>query len=334
MLRLNELDIPARLSPVMPRWMAEVLTALLVLVGVLAVRLVIDLTLPGAAPFSLLFPASLIAVLLAGWRAGVMVFVSGALFAWYFVFPGAGFSLNSSAQGISLVFVALAGGLEIFIAQVFRDIAHEASQERAAKLAERELLLSELNHRMKNNFQMVASLLELQRKRAGSDAARTALGDAVNRVMGIANAHRNLYVAGDSVTSVDVGAYLEDLCGHLQEALFAGRLVKLECRAVNVEMERDKAVALGLIVNELVTNAAKHAFEDEIAGTVQVAFEPNGDGWRLTVSDDGKGLPDIAAAKASKGLGRGLVEGFAKQAGGTLSIGSGPGATFVLEMGR
>lgn len=331
MLRLSELDVPARLSPVMPRWAAEVLTALVVSIGAGALRLLADLAVPGLAPFALLFPTGLIAALLAGWRAGALAFFGGELYAWYFLYPPAGFAVENASQAGNLIVIALSGALMLYVAESFRGSSVHAAAERAAKLEERELLLAELNHRMKNNFQMVASLLELQKNRAKSETEKAALNEALGRVMGIAQAHRNLYSHGEDVTSIDVGAYLTDLCGHLAEALFMGRMIRLDCRAEQGSMERDRAVALGLIVNELVTNAAKHAFEEGVGGVITVEFERTHPGWRLTVKDDGKGLP-ADYGKSKRGLGRGLVDGFARQARGELTIEKGPGAAFVLEM--
>ena len=331
MLRLSELDVPARLAPVMPVWVAEVLTALVVSVGAGVLRLLADLMIPGLAPFALLFPAGLIAALLAGWRAGALSFYGGLLYAWYFIYPPAGFAVENISQAGNLAVIALSGALILVIAQTFRDSASQAAAERAAKLEERELLLSELNHRMKNNFQMVASLLQLQANRAKTEPEKAALAEALNRVMGIAQAHRNLYAAGDGVSSIDVGAYLTDLCGHLAEALFVGRMIRLDCHAEPAPMGRDRAVAVGLIVNELVTNAAKHAFDEGVGGTIAVTLAATEGGWRLTVRDDGKGLPgDYARSK--RGLGRGLIDGFSRQAGGTLTVETGPGAAFTLEM--
>jgi two-component sensor histidine kinase len=330
MRRLSEIDLPA-MAPGVPAWVVDIATAL-VCVGIMViVRLALDTTAPGAAPFALLFPFALTATLFSGWRAGALVFFGGQIAAWYYVLPPAGFALHTPQQATSIILVAVAGALMLAVAQAFRDSAKRAGAERAAKLEERELLLRELNHRVTNNFQMVASILQLQANRTRDESAKAALGGALNRVMSISQAHRNLYLGGDDVAKVDMRVYLEDLCRNLAEALFLGDLVTLRCEAWPALMERDRAVALGLIVNELVTNAAKHAFTDGRTGHIQVTFEPAEQGWRLTVADDGKGLP-IDFAKNRAGLGRGLIEAFARQAAGELRLGAGLGAIFILEL--
>ncbi len=331
MQRLSEIDLPA-LAPGTPVWIIDLATALFCFGMMAVVRIVLETFVPGAAPFALLFPFGLLAVLLSSWRAGMLVFFGGLLAAWYFVLPPSrSFGDLTVAAEASVIVIAITGGLTLILAQIFRDSARRAARERAAKLEERELLLRELNHRVINNFAMVSSLLQMQASRAEDPGAKDALDKALTRVMSISQAHRNLYAPGGEAARIDMGVYLDDLCRSLAEGLFLGDIVTLECHAASVSMERDRAVAIALVVNELVTNAAKHAFTDGAGGRIVVTFEPAERGWRLIVADDGKGLPDDYRS-ARHGLGRGLVEAFARQAGGSLKASSGPGATFVLTL--
>jgi two-component sensor histidine kinase len=330
MQRLSEIDLPA-LAPKVPPIVIDIVTALFCFGAMVVLRLVLQSVIPGSAPFALLYPFGLIATLLSSWRAGALTFYGGLIGAWYLVLPPMGFELEGAADAARLAINACSGAATLAIAQLFRDSAKRGAAERAVKLEERELLLRELNHRVTNNFSMVASLLQMQASRAAEPAAKAALTSALNRVMSVSQAHRNLYASGHDMGRVDMAVYLEDLCRNLAEALFLGDIVALDCRAAHASMVRDRAVAIGLVVNELVTNAAKHAFSEGRTGSIRVTFEPAGQGWRLTVSDDGKGLPPDYQ-KTRNGLGRGLVEAFARQAGGVLSIADGPGATFVLDL--
>lgn len=330
MQRLSEIDLPA-LAPGVPPLAVDAATALLCLGVMVILRIVLDSVAPGAAPFALLYPFALVATLLSSWRAGALAFFGGLLAAWYYVMPPEGFVIGGYPDVMRLVLITLSGAMMLAVAQVFRDSAKRAAAERAAKLEERELLLRELNHRVTNNFQMVTSLLQLQANRTADPGAKAALTGALNRVMSISQAHRNLYLTGDDMARVDMQVYLDDLCRNLAEALFLGEIVALECEAWPVSMERDRAVAIGLVVNELVTNAAKHAFTDGDPGMISVTFTPAEQGWRLMVADNGKGLPKDFA-KSRSGLGRGLVEAFARQAGGELSTWDSTGACFVLEL--
>ena len=150
-------------------------------------------------------------------------------------------------------------------------------------------------------------------------------------MLSISEAHRNLYAGGQDIACVDMAVYLTDLCANLADALLLGELVRLECSVEPGALERDRAVAVGLIVNELVTNAAKHAFNDGKPGEIRVAFGRRPEGFRLTVEDNGRGLP-ADYATAGHGLGRGLVEAFTRQAGGQLTVGKGPGAKFEVDL--
>lgn len=327
---LSRIDLPARLAPVLPVWVGELITALLCLAAAGLIRLFIDAVTPGVAPFVLLFPAGLIATLVGGWRAGAATLTTAELMAWYYVIPPKGLMLKGEAQAPNLIAIFVAGLIIVAVAQVFRQAARREAAERVAKLAERDLMLRELEHRMSNNFQTVAGLIEMQLRRASHEPAKLALREALGRVISISQAHRNLY-AGEDVRTVDMGVYLKDLCANLAEALFLGELVRLECEAEPTPLDRDRAVAIGLIVNELVTNAAKHAFADGRTGQIRVAFERQPQGYRLVVEDDGQGLPADFSTRR-KGLGRGLVEAFTRQAGGSLKVSKGPGARFEVDL--
>ena len=327
---LRTIDLPARLTVVMPLWLGELVTALICLAGAGLLRFALDALTPGVAPFVLLFPATLIATLLGGWRPGAVTLAISELWAWYNVVPPRGLSFKGEAQPANLVAIAAAGAVMIAVAQAFRFGARREADQRQAKLAARDLMLRELDHRMKNNFQTVAGLIQMQLRRAADEPVREALREGLARVMSISEAHRNLY-AGEDVDAVDMAVYLKELCANLADALFLGELVRLECRVDAAALDRDRAVAIGLIVNELVTNAAKHAFVDGGPGQIRVVFDRQPHGYRLTVEDDGRGLPADFATRR-QGLGRGLVEAFTRQAGGSLTVGEGPGARFEVEL--
>jgi two-component sensor histidine kinase len=164
---------------------------------------------------------------------------------------------------------------------------------------------------MKNNFGVVMSLLDMQRRRAREAATQAALQDAALRVKGIATAHTHLYRSTAAFDRVEMKSYLENLCSILADALFLHGDIQLVCEADYALMPRDRAVSIGLIVNELVTNAAKHAFVDRASGKISVEFRVNGDNARLVVDDNGGGITEDVQGT---GLGSGLVDAFALQA--------------------
>jgi two-component sensor histidine kinase len=218
----------------------------------------------------------------------------------------------------------------IAVAEAFRWASRRIIEERSAKLAERDLLFRELNHRIKNTFAMIAGLIELQRRRAAEKVTQETLADLARRLDSIARAHHDLYRSTDAVGTIDLGAYLQDFCSNLPRALFDDGAIKLECTCASAPMERDRAIAIGLIVNELVVNAAKHAFSDSANPTISVVLKENGAGWRLIVCDNGRGLPPDG--EPSNGLGRGLIAALVRQIKGVLTRSNTPGATFQIDL--
>jgi hypothetical protein len=141
--------------------------------------------------------------------------------------------------------MVLAGAVVIAVAQLFRASSRSDAAHGRAKVAERDLMLRELEHRMKNNFQTVAALLSTQLRRATDEPAREALREALNRVTSISQAHHNLYAPGDHTQGVEMGVYLGELCDNLAEALLLGELVRLRCNIEPGALDRDRAVAIG-----------------------------------------------------------------------------------------
>ena len=316
--RLAELDLPDRLAPAVPRWLTQLGFALLCSASAEGARIVVNLIAPGSAVFALIFPAIMVATLFARWPAGLATSALSISYTYFaFFLPTA--SQRSPVNPILSVFAIVVGALlTIALADLFRRAVRRATAERDRQIADRDLFLEEFDHRVKNNFAIVAGLLDMQRRRASDPATNEALGIAAARVDSIARAHRHLYRGGQPGL-MEMQDYLGDLCKNLAEALLLRGSFRLDCDVAEVAVERDRAVSIGLIVNELVTNAAKHAFTGRESGVITVQLRKNAHGLALSVSDDGVGMPEIPATpNAGSGLGSRLIEAFARQAGGTL----------------
>ncbi|WP_084238911.1 sensor histidine kinase [Sphingomonas asaccharolytica] len=329
MARIGELDLPDRLHPAVPRWATQCGVALLCVGAAGLLRIGINALAPGAAVFALVYPAIMIATLFARWQSGLLTAVISIVYAFFFVYLPSPTTTESGPYW-TLFAVSVAAGLTISLAETFRRAVHRATAERDREIADRDLMLSEFEHRVKNNFQIVASMLDIQRRRVSDPAASEALGSALMRVDSIARAHRHLYRDGQG-SEVNVSEYLKDLCNALSDALLLRGAITLTCDADAAHIQRDHAVSIGLVVNELVTNAAKHAFPERETGTIGVSWKHLQEGgWRLTVADDGVGLPPGSRAKSKDGgLGQRLIEAFAKQIGGTLTTQSDADGTRV-----
>jgi two-component sensor histidine kinase/PAS domain-containing protein len=212
------------------------------------------------------------------------------------------------------------------IAQFFFDIT-----ERKASEARQAELFDELNHRVKNNLAMVAGLLQLQAKGSGA-AARSELLKAADRVQSIAEVHAAL-TRGAGADTVDFAAYLEELCLGLKRSLAVERGLQLGVEAEPALIKVETAIPLGMVVNELVTNAVKYAYLGDESGKIDVGFKRDGGALVLTVRDEGRGLPKEATGTGG-GLGMRLVRSLVDQVGGELSILEGAGARFEIRLGE
>lgn len=322
MTRIEKYDLPDRFAPNIPHWLTQICFGIFCAVVIGILRVGIDLIAPGAAPFALVFPAILFATLFGRWPAGLVTALLSIGYAY-------GFLYQAAAGPMPLVNVAVISTgalLTIAIADIFGRAVRRAAAERDREIADRDLFLAEFDHRMKNNFMIVGGLLDMQKRRSGDPATIAALEAAQSRVDSIARAHMHLYRDGAAKPgSVEIHDYLNDLCAALAEALFLRGGIVLTCDVAEAKVPRDRAVSIGLIVNELVTNAAKHAFPGRATGRISVDFAPRpGGGWTASVSDDGVGLP---AAPNPGGLGSRLIDAFARQAGGRITTESDPTGT-------
>lgn len=228
-------------------------------------------------------------------------------------------------------FVRLADGSERLIGALY-DISdrkrHE--QERETALRQQEVLLKELNHRVKNNLQMVSSVLQLQAARLGDGGAREQFSRAIERIQTISDLHAQLGI-NDGLGPIDFGEYLQELSGKLRNSVLVEGLVELRCQTVRCEIDLDRAVPLGLIVNELVTNSIKHAFPDGSSGRISISLQWGGaDELVLAVSDTGIGARPVS--KQGRGLGTQLIEGLSRQVRATLETRQEAGLTTVIRI--
>jgi two-component sensor histidine kinase len=213
---------------------------------------------------------------------------------------------NVTPHILAIGVFSLVGGCLVFLAEGFRTAltkAHAAQQ--AANL-----LLQEMSHRVKNKFSMITSIIFLQARNSAPDVRR-ALEDVAARVNVMATVHNYLQLSRHDGL-IDMAEYLPGLCEALREALCGPRPITLTVRAIPEHLPADKALTAGLIVNELVTNAFKYAFDPNRPGAVVVELSPSESGLDLSVTDNGRGL----TADHQTGLGTRLVNVLAAQLGG------------------
>jgi PAS domain S-box-containing protein len=231
---------------------------------------------------------------------------------------------------ITAVFDA-SGRLEGF-AKVTRDFSERRrhDDELRKSLREREVLLQEVHHRVKNNLQVISSLINMQLRRLDKGPMRDAFEETQTRVLAMALIHEKLYQSKDysRVPFADYGRSLAQNVFHATG--MATHEIQLDLAIDDVSLSLDRAIPCGLLINELMTNALKHAFRDR-SGTLRVALERQDDGaLRLTVADDGIGLPAGFEAGRATSLGLQIVNTLARQLDAQLIVERQHGSSFQL----
>lgn len=297
-----------------------------------AVRWQLDWVLPAGFPFLTFFPAVILSTFIAGLFPGVLVGVLSTAASWYFFLPPKGSFGLDPASVLALAFFVIIVGIDIVIIDVMQGALGRLKVERArsAHLAEqRELLFTELQHRVSNNLQVVAALITLQKGSLTDAQARQALSDASHRLSLIAKLNRKLHDPANA--GLDMKEFLRELCHDVSEA--AG-IKNAGCHVKGIEgvaLPADKVVPLALIVTELLNNSIEHGFAGRNAGKLHMDLQrSDADEIILTVQDNGNGLPagfDLAQAKS---LGLRIVRSLAQQIGARLEFFSDKGTTCRL----
>lgn len=202
-------------------------------------------------------------------------------------------------------------------------------REKDELLREKDVLLEELQHRIANSLTIIASIILMKARTVQSVETRLHLQDAHQRVLSIAEVQKQLHASG--LGTIEVTPYLSRLCETLATSMIG------ESRPISLKVIGDpgtatsrQAESLGLIVTELVMNALKHAFPNELrAGHIAVTYDRAGTNWKLSVSDNGIGKPDGVFAQGKSGLGTGIIKALSQQLGAQVETVAGPAGTTV-----
>ena len=208
---------------------------------------------------------------------------------------------------------------------------HECNLE--AALGRHQVLLKEMSHRVKNSLMIVSSMLQLQASDVGDPALTLHLEEAAHRVSAVARAHDQLF-HGSDIERMDLGMYVEGICKDL-DASVAHCVIHTDVE-YELEISADRAISAALIVNELITNAAKYAYQGTTGGKIWVTIAGAGDDkLSISVRDEGGGLPLGFDLAKPKGLGMRIITSFVKQLNGTVEIRRRtPGTEFVVTLPR
>ncbi|HMN06442.1 MAG TPA: PAS domain S-box protein [Flavobacteriales bacterium] len=190
------------------------------------------------------------------------------------------------------------------------DITEKKNSEKAIldSLREKEVLLKEVHHRVKNNLQIISSIFNLQQGHMdGDERSRALLRESQNRIRSMAFIHESLY-QNKNFTQVDLAGYIKELCSNLAMSYALHGRVRMETDLQPLMLDLDKAIPCGLVLNELISNALKHAFPDGREGVVAITLREDGPAVKISLTDNGAGFPEDYQEERNRGLGMELVE--------------------------
>jgi two-component sensor histidine kinase len=240
--------------------------------------------------------------------------------------------INRSIGGLILFFVV--AGLFFRLAKIRKKhngLLALKNKEIAKQSGERELLLKEIHHRVKNNLQIISSLLSMQTRGLQDDKVKDAMKESQSRVKTMALIHEKLYQY-ENLSKINMQEYMRQLSDFLTQTYRSDKDIKINIVAEEINLDMDLAIPIGLITNELLSNSLKYAFEDMEFGEIDIIFKQSEPGsYQLLVKDTGKGLDVNLDIEKTKSLGLKLVRTLTRQIDGKLKISSDKGASFQIE---
>ncbi|MEO7081431.1 MAG: PAS domain S-box protein [Flavobacteriales bacterium] len=241
--------------------------------------------------------------------------------------------------------------IEFFVSPIKADgsineiscLAHDITEKKIAEqaildsLREKEVLLKEVHHRVKNNLQIISSIFSMQRDHVDGDPRSiTLLHESQDRIRSMSFIHESLYQS-TNFSQVDFAQYIDGLCSNLVMSYSLTGRVLLKTDLTPLMLDLDKAIPCGLVLNELISNALKHAFPDGREGVITINLQQEGDTVRIALADDGQGFPEAYDEERDRGLGMELVELLMDQLDGSVervSRTGKPGTAYLITFDR
>ena len=301
-----------------PAWTCYGLATLIVL-SALALRMIFVTSLD-AFVFTFFFPAIIATGIFFGRGTAFYATALSTALTIFFIFPRLSYSQNAELDLVALIAFAASGTAIAIIIEMVHDEYLELSEARRRLIAEaetRSLLLREIAHRTRNDLGVISTILSLQAMTLEGSEAKKALSDAAERLQIMSRIQARLDVQMQAVV-VDSKAYLTELCDDLRISLLSDLPIQLIVEAESHALRHERAVGLGLITNELITNAIKYGFPNGRGGCISVRFKKVDSSYHLLVRDDGIGI--AASDGGGSGLGLTLAKTIARQLRGSFEI--------------
>jgi len=266
------------------------------------------------APYAFSFLGVVLAAVLAGWRAGLLTLILAQLTTFYVIVePRWSFAKFDPDRVAAFIIATVSVALILLVVALYQREVGKGVEEREKRLDLLGRALEEIDHRTRNNYQTVLALVQMQGQRSKDAGVQEALRQVADRIKAVTKATEHLAVRSEDIGTVRLREHLCELCEQVERGLSRDG-VRVQCDVEDLAASTEKAIYLSIIVNELVTNALKHAFEDSGEGVIRVASEQNAKSVTIIVEDNGIGLKR-GPAKDGGGLGTRLVDRFAKELG-------------------
>ena len=307
-------------------WLNDLLVALIAVVVAVAARVAIEQIVGGVTPFTLTFPVVVAATLHAGLRAGTFTALGCQLLTILFVFPNWTVEHGGTATDIANLILSTGSlAMIIWIVASYRAVSRNLRSQCGREVQTLSLLIGEMDHRTKNNFQIAAHLLSDQARASQSSEVARELSKAAGRLGSIASVYRNLMLVKDRSGRIDLGAYLSDIVALLKEGIVPEE-VRVEVMSDSIEVTAHSGMIIGLLVNEWIVNAVKYAFPLG-RGSIGVSAKRSGRTLIVSVVDNGTAGPAVSSNDGSM-----LVAGLASTINATVSIHREQGTTCLLRV--
>ena len=330
--RILHSRLPERLSGHMPPLLVELAVGVAIAMLVVSARLMFVAVAADRAPYAFNFLGIVLAAVIAGWRAGLLTLMLAQFLTYYIIVePRWGFATIDSDRFAGMVLATFSEALILIVIALYQREVAKGVNEREKRMDLLTRAHEEIDHRTRNNYQTVLALVQLQAQRSKDAGVQEALQQVADRIKAVTRATEHLAVRSEDIGTVRLRAHLCELCEQVERGLSRDG-VRVQCEVDDLTASTEKAIYLSIIVNELVTNALKHAFEDSSEGLIRVASEQHARGVTIIVEDNGCGLKK-APAKANGGLGSRLVDRFARELGCEHQIvSSATGTTHRLQI--
>ncbi len=329
--RLAHWDVADRGSSLATRLLLQLGFGFACATVMIVLRMIVDGVAPTAGPFALVYPTVLIATLYGRWQAGIAAYLIAFTWTWFFLIPIEGsFEFLNSSDPSRVLMHGLSALIVIVFAEIFRRAMKMSIVQCGEEIDRRMLLAKELEHRTRNNFAIVVSLLDLQKREAGSSEVTHALGKATDRINAFVSAFDHLALGQGDEEPVLMEQYLTELADRIGQAAFS-EAVQISTSVSPIALPPKVAVPIGLFLNEALTNCSKYAFPGGRDGIVEVRLTGDEDSWSLEICDNGCGDQHTPSTHNRSGSGTRIMKAIAQQAGARQEVTiSDQGCTAIL----